>query len=295
MFMNQSIYVNGHTIAVLNLNPVDTPGQPVILLHGIGGSINFWRDDQTQVFLKQGPCYSMSLPGHYPAVFPKGFHKEQITAYTLAEVVTKAIRELAGNRPVTLVGMSTGGFLALAVSALEPKIASRVVCISGFCQGKWTGALGLFQKLARGGWIGHTIFKFLYRRPNISIEQFSKQWSVYASDVKAMYAYPSFRANINASYNFFKQLNLNSLIDYFSVMPDIDIRDWLPKISAPTLVIAGEHDPIVPPSQAVLIKQGVSNAELKMIAGGGHILFAERPLEYQQALSTWFDGKHLPN
>jgi pimeloyl-ACP methyl ester carboxylesterase len=293
--MNQSIYVNGHTIAVLNLNPVDTPGQPVILLHGIGGSINFWRDDQTQVFLKQGPCYSMSLPGHYPAVFPKGFHKEQITAYTLAEVVTKAIRELAGNRPVTLVGMSTGGFLALAVSALEPKIASRVVCISGFCQGKWTGALGLFQKLARGGWVGHAIFKLLYRRPNISIEQFYKQWSIYASDVKAMYAYPSFRATTDASYNFFTQLNLNSLIDYFSVMPDIDIRDLLPKISAPTLVIAGEHDPIVPPSQAVLIKQGVSNAELKMIAGGGHILFAERSLEYQQALSTWFDGKYLPN
>ena len=292
--MHQNIYINGHTIAALNLNPVDTPGQPVILLHGIGSSINFWGDDQTSTFLKQGPCYSVSLPGHYPAAFPHGFHKEQITAHMLAELLTESIQELVGNRPVTLAGMSTGGFLALAVAAFEPGIASHVVSISGFCQGKWTGALGLFQKLARGGWMGHVLFKLLYRRPGLSREQFSQQWSIYPNDVKAMYAYPYFRATMNATYDFFMQLDLNSLIDYFSVMPEIDIREWLPKIKAPALVIAGDRDPIVPPSQATLIKQGIPNAELKIIPGGGHVLFAEKPLEYHQALEEWFDKQSLP-
>lgn len=293
--MHQCLSINGHTIAVLKLNAVATPGQPIILLHGIGSSVRFWGDDQTQVFLKQGPCYAISLPGHYPAAFPTGFSKEQITAPILAEVIIKAIREVVGDRPVTLVGMSTGGFLVLAIAALEPMIASRVVCISGFCQGTWTGAFGLFQKLARGGPVGHALFKLIYRRPNISIEQFSKQWSVSAGDVQAMYAYPDFRAGINASYDFFMQLDLHSLIDYFSVMPDLDISAWLPKISAPTLVIAGDHDPIVPPSQAVRIKQGIANAELTMIAGAGHVLFAERPLEYQQTLSAWFERISLRN
>jgi pimeloyl-ACP methyl ester carboxylesterase len=293
--MDRKLYINGHTIAALNLNPVDTPGQPVILLHGIGSSIHFWGDDQTPTFLKQGPCCSVSLPGHYPASFPNGFRKEQITANMLAELITKSIHELVGDRPVTLVGMSTGGFLALAVAAFEPRIASRVVCISGFCRGKWTGALGLFQKLARGGWIGYALFKLLYRRPYLSIEQYSQQWSVYANDVKAMYAYPYFRANMNATYDFFMQLNLNSLIDYFSIMPEIDIREWLPKIKAPTLVVAGDHDPIVPPSQAILIKNSIPNADLKMILGGGHMLFAERTLEYQQTLKAWFDNQNLSN
>jgi 3-oxoadipate enol-lactonase len=293
--MYRNLYIDGHTMAAQNLNPVATPGQPIILLHGIGVSVNFWGNDQTQVFREQGPCFAVSLPGHYPASFPNGFRKEQITATMMAELMTKAIQELVGDRSVTLAGMSTGGFAALAVSAYAPKLVSRVICISGFCQGKWTGALGLFQKLVRGGRIGQLLFKFIYRRPNLTMNGFNRQWFVYASDIKAMYAYPNFRAVTDASYDHFMQLDLDSMIEYFAVMPDIDIREWLPKINAPTLVIAGDHDPIVPPSQAVLIEQGIPGAELKMIPGGGHMLFAERPSEYQQALSHWFSKNGLPD
>ncbi|RPH59837.1 MAG: alpha/beta fold hydrolase, partial [Chloroflexi bacterium] len=55
-------------------------------------------------------------------------------------------------------------------------------------------------------------------------------------------------------------------------MPGIDIRDWLPQIKAPTLVIAGDRDPSVPPAQARVIQQGVPKAELVMPKGGGHVV-----------------------
>ena len=94
----------------VSLNPAETPGQPVILVHGIGSSIHFWGEDQTQAFRELGPCYALSLPGHYPAVFPRRFREAQLTATLIAELTVKTIRMLVGDRPVTLGGMSTGGY-----------------------------------------------------------------------------------------------------------------------------------------------------------------------------------------
>jgi pimeloyl-ACP methyl ester carboxylesterase len=289
----RDLYIDGHKLVALNLNPVETPGHPVFLLHGIGGSVHFWNDDQTRVFQEQGPCYALSLPGHYPAAFPTEFREEQITAIMIAELLVKALGEIVGDRPVTLAGLSTGGFSALAIAAHAPEMVRRVICISGFCQGRWTGALGLGQMLARRGRLGRALFKYLYRGPNLTAEQFCRKWSVYASDVKAMRACPHFRACTDASYPDFMQLDLDKLLGYFAVMPDIDIRDWLPRIKAPTLVMAGDRDPSVPPGQAVLIQQGIPRAELEMIEGGGHMLFAERPLEYQRALYNWLQRNRM--
>jgi pimeloyl-ACP methyl ester carboxylesterase len=72
-------------------------------------------------------------------------------------------------------------------------------------------------------------------------------------------------------------------------MPDIDICHLLPSIHVPTLVLAGDCDPIVPPDQARLISQLIPDSDLVMIQGGGHMLFAERPDEYQRALGDWLN------
>lgn len=279
--------ITGHKIYALSLNSPATPGQPVILLPGIGGSVRLWSRDQIPAFLEQGPCYALSLPGHYPAAFPPGFRPEQITAEMIADVLANAVVELVGQRAVTLVGMSTGGFAALAMAIHRPELAGRIISISGFCQGRWTGALGNYQWLARKGRIGRRLFKLLYSSPGISLTAFNLAWCVYAADVKALYAYPHFRACTDGCFADYKRLDLDSLINYFAVMPDIDISDALPQIRAPLLVLAGDRDPIVPPGQSRLISQRVPQAELVMIPGGGHLLFAERPVEYQRALSSW--------
>ena len=99
--MIQTLSIGGHQIVAKRLNPMIAHGPPIVLLHGIGGSVDFWSDDQTQIFQELGPCYSMSLPGHYPASFPSGFHKEQLTATLIAELTAKVIHELVGDRPVT--------------------------------------------------------------------------------------------------------------------------------------------------------------------------------------------------
>jgi pimeloyl-ACP methyl ester carboxylesterase len=83
-----------------------------------------------------------------------------------------------------------------------------------------------------------------------------------------MYAYPHFRTVTDLSYDHFMKLDLNNMIMYFTIMPNVDIKEWLPDIRVPTLVIASDLDPIIPPAQALLIKNMIPHAELEMIKGG---------------------------
>lgn len=283
----RELHVDGHKLAAVALNASDTPGHPAILLHGIGGSVRFWGRDQISPFVEQGPCYALSLPGHYPAVFPADPERGRITAQMIARVLAGAIVELVGDGPVMLAGVSTGGFAALAIAVYRPELARRVISVSGFCRGRWTGMLGVYQWLARRGAIGRALFRVTYPIGRISPGMFYRVWRIYAGDVKAMYAYPHLRACTDAGYPDFKRLDLSVLADYFAVMPEIDICDLLPSIEVPTLVMAGECDPIVPPDQARLISELIPESDLAILEGGGHLLFAERPAEYQRLLSDW--------
>lgn len=293
MTIMRVIHVAGQRLCVQALR-VDTPGVPIVFLHGVGSSVRFWDNAEVDLFAAHGPCYALSLPGHYPAAFPPGFRREQLTADLIAQVLAGAISKLFGDQPVLLVGFSTGGFAALAIAAMAPEMVQRLVCISGFAQGHWTGALGRAQWLVQRNpaTLGELLFRFYYTAgglSRLSRTVFYHAWRVYVADVAAAYTNPHLRFCTDATHGNFSQLDLESLSHYFAVMPEIDISPLLPAIQAPTLVLAGDQDPIVPPEQAHLISGCVPNAELVMLPGAGHLLFAERPTEYQQALREWLE------
>jgi pimeloyl-ACP methyl ester carboxylesterase len=280
------MHIEGHTLAALLLNP-GASGPPLVLLHGITGSINFWITEPPPFLLEQGPCYALSLPGHYPAAFPAGFRAESLTAEMIARVLAAAICELLGKQPVTLVGHSTGGFAALAIAAHTPDIAQRVLSIAGFARGQWTGVLGLYQYLVRSGSIGQGLFKAVYKSASASRAVFRLGWYMYVADRRAIDAYPHLDQALDNTYPDVKRLDLDAMVCYFSRMPGIDIGPALPRITAPTLVVAGERDPIVPPAQARLVAQKVPSAELALIEGAGHMPFLEQPGEYDRVVSSW--------
>lgn len=277
--------VDGHQLAAICLNP-GASGEPVILLHGITSSIYAWAIQPPSV-LAQGPCYSLSLPGHFPATFPKNLSLETLTAEMIAHVLIAAIRELVGDRPVTLIGHSTGGFAALAIAACAPALARRVISVSGFAQGRWTGVLGLYQKLVRSGAPGRAVYKAIYKLAGLSPALLQAAMRIYVADARAFYTDPGLPELMRSAYPAFKQLDLNAMIHYFGRMPEIDISDWLPRITAPTLVLTGDRDPTVLPAQARLIAQNIAHSSLVMLPGAGHLPFFERPVEYHRQVSDW--------
>lgn len=277
--------IEGHKLLALRLNDT-TSGQPIILIHGVSLSPYFWLTDD--LFLEHGPCYALSLPGHTPAGFPADFRAEDFTAEMIAHLMTAAIRELVGDQPVTLVGISTGGFTALNIAAYAPALVQRVISISGFAQGRWIGALGVYQRLARLGRIGKLLFKFGFALSQRSRAAFRNEtWPFFVVHKQTFYAYPRLDQLIDDLYPHWKTQNMEATFLYCKVMPDIDISAILPNITARTLLLVGDRDPIVPPAQATLIAGHIPHAELSVFQEAGHLLFAENPAEYQRVIQDW--------
>ncbi|MER7687585.1 3-oxoadipate enol-lactonase [Streptomyces sp. NPDC097610] len=69
-----------------------------------------------------------------------------------------------------------------------------------------------------------------------------------------------------------------------------DLRDRLPDISLPTLLIAGRQDPATPPSHLREIADAVASATLVELQGASHLAPAQCPVAVLTALRAHFDG-----
>lgn len=66
-----------------------------------------------------------------------------------------------------------------------------------------------------------------------------------------------------------------------------DVETLLPRIDCPTLVAVGAEDEWSPPHQHRAIAARIPGAQLKIIAGAGHMLPAEAPDALNKAIADW--------
>jgi pimeloyl-ACP methyl ester carboxylesterase len=253
----------------------------------ITASINFWEPIQLSIIQENFRWYSLSLPGHFPAIFPDGFQVELLTGEMIAAVISKAIINLVGEQPVLLIGHSTGGVAALEIAARMPGIVAAVASISGFANGKWGGALGTLQKMAQFSPLGLFLFKISLK--SLVAKRFIYRLAAgfYAKDKKALYSYPGFETIFDLVYRDAIKLDASSMFPYFNRLPDIDISKNLPLISSPTHALAGACDPIVPKEQSHITAKKVPQCKLHILREVGHLPMLERPVEYNSAIEKW--------
>ncbi len=71
---------------------------------------------------------------------------------------------------------------------------------------------------------------------------------------------------------------------------DMDQRESLPRIRAPTLIIAGRHDPATTVEVAEFMQSRIPGARLAII-DAAHIANVERPQEYSETVLQFLTGK----
>ena len=69
-----------------------------------------------------------------------------------------------------------------------------------------------------------------------------------------------------------------------------DIRERLPEITAPTLVVVGEEDVATPPARAKEIASGIRGAQLLEVPRAAHLSVLERPDVINGALLAHFQA-----
>lgn len=68
------------------------------------------------------------------------------------------------------------------------------------------------------------------------------------------------------------------------LLGDDALREELAAITAPTLLVWGERDPLVPLPLADEYERAIPDARLVVLAGTGHVAMADRPVEFAETL-----------
>jgi pimeloyl-ACP methyl ester carboxylesterase len=61
----------------------------------------------------------------------------------------------------------------------------------------------------------------------------------------------------------------------------------------PTLVLAGDDDPIVPLGNGRILTRLLPRARLEIVAGGGHLFVLERPAEIARLVDGFLDDPEI--
>ena len=73
----------------------------------------------------------------------------------------------------------------------------------------------------------------------------------------------------------------------FQATDRFDLREWLPEIILPTLVIAGEDDTMTPPKYQQFLADRLPNARLVLLPDAGHYVHVEQEATFNAELERF--------
>ncbi len=176
--------------------------------------------------------------------------------FVLAEATSwlLAWMEAVGLESAHLVGHSMGGYLCLKVAARRPDVVRRLALVD---------PAGMPSHRTMLGHLGPLLLSARYARPTFL--------PVLVRD--ALYAGPF--TLLRAARDLLAE----------------DVRGDLRRVGAPTLLVWGERDPLIPPSVGDVMRAEIPTSRLLVIEGAGHNPMFDRPEGFNEALLAFFAGE----
>ena len=207
----------------------------------------------------------LDLPGYRDAPLVADFHA--------------AADDLATRlQPRTyLVGWSLGAQMALAIAARAPEKVSKLVLIAG-----------TVSFVQRDGWP--------HAMPPEMLAEFAAN---VATDIEAIL--PRFVGGFNRGDARAKEVT-RILLDLADPLPpaatlatglgwlrDVDLRPLAPLVEAPTLLVHGANDPLMPLAAAEALAALIPGARLAIFADCAHAPFISRPEEFLERVQAFLN------
>ncbi|MCY7315007.1 MAG: alpha/beta fold hydrolase [Rubrivivax sp.] len=257
----------GLRLHVRDSGPRNAPA--LLLLHGFGSSLHTW-DDWAAGLDGQWRVVRVDLPGAgLTGADPTADYSDERGIQVLA-----ALLDQLGIARATVIGHSMGGRLAWRLAAEQPARVERLVLIApdgfaspGFAYGK-APDVGLTVRLMQ-----HVLPRPLVRASLLpAYSDRSKATDAMVDRYHAMLLAPGVRGALVARL---QQLVLQ------------EPTPWLQRIAAPTLLLWGEQDAMIPALNAQDYLRTVPGSRLVTLPGVGHLPHEEAPQASLPVLRTF--------
>ncbi len=259
---------------------------PLILLHGFGASIGHWRHN-LEVLGTHHTVYALDMLGF-------GASEKAAANYSIelwVEQVYSFWQVLIGH-PVVLVGNSNGSLISLAAAAAHPEMVRGIVMMSLPDPAVEQEAIPVFlQPLVQT--IKHIVASplilkpvfYLVRRPGVL-----RRWAslAYANPeaitdelIEILAGPPQDRGSARAFTALFKAA--------IGISFSPSVKNLLPNLTIPMLLIWGQKDRFVPPILASRFALYNDKLEVLNLEDVGHCPHDESPEQVNQAILDWMD------
>ncbi len=234
-------------------------GRPLLLLMGIGGNLEMWAPFEEALDPRVVRTITVDAPGTGGSAgyrFPRRMSG-------LARTVDRLL-DVLGYGPVDVLGVSFGGALAQQLAHQAPaRVRRLVLAATGPGLGGLPGSPRVLLRMASPR---------RYHQPDY--------FRRIAGEIYGGAARRDPDATLHGSLARFAHApSLPSYLAQVYAISGWTSVPWLCRLPQPTLVIAGDDDPIVPMLNGYLLSRLIRDARLHVVRGGGHLFLLERPAE----------------
>jgi poly(3-hydroxyalkanoate) depolymerase len=245
------------------------PGQPPLLLcNGIGGSLEVLQPFVDAIDRRR-TVIRFDLPGIGGSPAPVvPYHMA-----TLPRVVSGLLDEI-GHARSDVLGISWGGGLAQQLALALPNRVRKLVLVA-------TGT-GTLMVPARLTVLRHMLTPQRHRDPGYVVRVAAQVYGgSLRSDPRRARSLLHGAATIGPRRGYYYQLLASA---GWTSLP------LLPLLRQPTLVLAGDDDPVIPVANARLMHRLIRGSQL-LVYPGGHLELIARPELLAPAVSEFLDGR----
>ncbi|MGH2457517.1 MAG: alpha/beta fold hydrolase [Chloroflexota bacterium] len=252
-------------------------GAPVVLVHGIGASLEYWRFT-IDALARNHRVLALDLPGC-------GFSERGPRVPTLTETADLMIGFLdaLGLERASFVGNSLGGLVCLETALRHPRRVERLILSNSAGLGR---EVSFFWRLIAVPFVGPALIELnrwlaLHGKINLFYHPRGSEPEMIAR-CKQWIARPDLTETIVGA--------ARSGVDLRGQRPEIIRLERLAGLNVPTLLVWGRNDWIIPPSHGEAARRLIPNARLAVIDRCGHCPQLEQPEEFNRIASAFLQG-----
>ncbi|AFZ45432.1 alpha/beta hydrolase fold protein [Halothece sp. PCC 7418] len=259
---------------------------PLILVHGFGAAIAHWRYNLA-VLSETHTVYAIDLLGF-------GASRKAATEYSIefwAEQLYQFWSVVIGS-PAILMGNSLGSLVSLTASAHYPEMAQGLILInlpdvsarSEMLPPPVQKVVSGIESLFSAPWLLRGLFPIL--RSRSVIRRWAKiaypKGSALDEDLVEILSTPP---QDEGAADAFVALVKSALNPRFGTA----VKDLLPHLQIPILLLWGEQDRMIPPGLARSFVNLNPNLELVMLPELGHCPHDESPQQFHRVILPWLE------
>jgi 3-oxoadipate enol-lactonase len=264
-FEHRVITAKEHSSSMYYLDPHPEKAKSVLLLHGLGTDSSSWQLQLDDLISAGYRPIIPDIPGFGQSSFDN--HRWSV------KPVTRKIYELVddlGIAPLSVVGISMGGVIALRFVLDFPEIVDKLVLVNTF-------ATLRIQNL-RGWW-------YFIRRFLLVLGQSREDQANYV----VQRVFPD-EKNIEVRRQFLDQIMHTDPRIYRQAMIALglfNVQHQLEKIHCRTLVITGENDTTVPLAGQLNLSRSIIQASHSVVQDAGHAVTIDQPQKFNRILTDF--------